>query len=233
LRVHLVAEGRQIDFARTSVLFSALAAEAFVNAALAEKMSGEEFAGVDKLRTVDKYVFGPQVAIGRRLFERGQEPAQSIAQLFKLRDRLVHAKPRSLTIDKRTFGDPRYEEFNPPAAARYLTAVAGAVATLYDACEMEPGAVVMSIDEHKDRFIEFGESLREELPAPPGDQREQGFGLAAVLKPHERAERKRVRHQVPPPVATTVPRGALDLLRSIQQLPGTATGPIRSDQTDT
>ncbi len=80
--------------ARNAALFSALAAEAYVNEFLAAYLAGDDLATVDRWPTVDKYVKGTRRAFdGAQLFWRGVEPMPTIRRLFKLRDQLVHPKP--------------------------------------------------------------------------------------------------------------------------------------------
>jgi hypothetical protein len=208
--LHLRAEGRQINFARTSILFSALAAEAYINAALADKLDDSDFEGIDRLRTVDKYIFGSSIAFGRSLFERSREPAQSIGELFKLRNRLVHAKPRTLRVDRTTLADPRYKDFNPPSAARHLTAVAEAAGILAEAGDKYPDAIVTTIRENAKQFREFGESLREALPPPEERQK-------TVVRPKK---------PPPGPVPSTVPRSPVEMLSYLSGLAGTAIEPV-------
>jgi hypothetical protein len=84
-----------------------------------------------KLSTVDKYVLAPRTALGRDLFPRDREPAQTLRILFKQRDVLVHPKPENgLPGTVRAEGYPRgYRPdptYNPNAAASMVLAVAAA-----------------------------------------------------------------------------------------------------------
>src|SRR4051794_5285252 len=78
--------------ARTCILLSAFAAEAYVNLFLPGKLSAADLEAVDRLATADKYAVGVKLATGEDLFPRGTEPLGSLVALFKLRDRLVHPK---------------------------------------------------------------------------------------------------------------------------------------------
>jgi hypothetical protein len=78
--------------ARTCILLSAFAAEAYVNECLAAKLSAADFEAVDRMPTAEKYAVGVNLATGEDLFRRGTEPLGSLVALFKLRDRLVHPK---------------------------------------------------------------------------------------------------------------------------------------------
>ncbi len=74
--------------ARRSVLFSALAAEAYVNEFLAHHLGGQDLAAIDRMTTVNKYVIGIRLATGEAIFSREAEPVQTISALFKHRDKL-------------------------------------------------------------------------------------------------------------------------------------------------
>jgi hypothetical protein len=213
--MHLRAEGRQIDLSRRSILFSALAAEAFVNAALSEALTDSDFDGLDKLAPANKFILGSRLAFEKDLFPRGSEPSQALEDLFKVRNRLVHAKPRRLTVDRGSLADPRYGDYNPPAAARYLVAVAEAARTLSLASGSVPDTIVESICTEAEQFRAFGESLREKLPPPK-----------------ERYKTRVVKKRGPPsPAASTLPRSLLEFSTHLRSLAGTATAPayLRDD----
>jgi hypothetical protein len=79
-----------------SILFSALAAEAYVNEFLDSTLKGspkKDREAIDRLTTVSKYVLGTRLATGETLFKRHDDPIPTLTDLFKLRDRLVHPKP--------------------------------------------------------------------------------------------------------------------------------------------
>jgi hypothetical protein len=129
------ARRKQLNEFRSSVLFSALAAEAYVNEFLARFLTGRDLDAVDRMSTVDKYVVGTHLATGETLFSRDTQPAQTIGELFKLRHKLVHPKPG--------YGPPppidgffRHQEseymteYTAPEASRFLTAVAAGATIL-------------------------------------------------------------------------------------------------------
>lgn len=78
---------------RHPVLFAALAAEGYVNEFLAGHLSRSDLKSVDRLSTVDKYLFGPQIAIGQCLFSRDDAVVEPIKRLFQLRNKLAHPQP--------------------------------------------------------------------------------------------------------------------------------------------
>ena len=189
-------------------MFSALSAEAYINTFLAGRMSAADFDRIDRLRTEDKYVFGPRVAIGERLFDRGAEPAQSIGVLFTLRHQLVHPKGKRIRMDKGTLADPRFEKFNPGAAAVFVVRVAEAAKLLADQDARKPDAVVTGILDERANWLALGESLRDRVPAIPHKSR---------FRP---ARRK------PAPVEGAVPRDVIALVDRLATSPYTATGPL-------
>jgi hypothetical protein len=83
----------QARFARNSILFSAFAAEAYVNGFLSERLSKADFEAIDRLSTAEKYAVGVSYAQRAQAFERGSEPAQTLKRLFDARNALAHPKP--------------------------------------------------------------------------------------------------------------------------------------------
>lgn len=89
------------------VIFTALTAEALINKYLflqlqTGKMSPKLFKDIDeKMNTVDKWELATQYFRSSEvqvLLNRGREPMQSLAKLFKLRNKLVHSRQSRLNI---------------------------------------------------------------------------------------------------------------------------------------
>ena len=113
---------RQND-ALVSIVFSALALEAFINEFLSlakdAKQAGSTEAFLDELidstdesnsykkSTLDKFMLASK-ALGNG-FEKGENPYQDFADLFRLRDCLVHLKPEDL-IETEDNGEIRFLE---------------------------------------------------------------------------------------------------------------------------
>ncbi len=111
---------RQND-ALISIIFSALALEAFINEVLSiakdVKASGETEAFLDKLidaidespskkkNTQEKFMLASQALDSG--FKKGGNPYQNFADLFKLRDCLVHLKPED-RIEEGENGEVKY-----------------------------------------------------------------------------------------------------------------------------
>jgi hypothetical protein len=99
---------QRIRFSRNAMLVAAFAPEAYINEFIAEHFAGKDYEAVEKLSTVDKYVLAPRTALGRDLFPRDREPAQTLRILVRQRDVLVHPKPdKGLPGTVRAEGYPR------------------------------------------------------------------------------------------------------------------------------
>ena len=90
----LTAQNRRLHFLRSTVLFSALATEAFANELLDELLSAADAAALDKLPTPEKLIFATRAATGTSPLSRGAQPMQDLIELFKTRNRLVHPRPK-------------------------------------------------------------------------------------------------------------------------------------------
>ena len=242
---HLRALDRQLDWARTSTLFSALAGEAYINGFLVEKLTtAADYEAVERLPTLEKYVLGTQLAVGKRLFDRGTEPGQTLGALFKLRHDLVHPKMRPIRMDRGTLMDERFEDFNAEAAARFLVSVAEAARTLVGHASRREDSIISSVLSERDRFLALGTLLRRELP----DARKKSSGapwLAALGADVAANERARVdipedqqRPEAAPRIRRTIKRDPLQppatvplepaaMLEYLASLPGTATSAMR------
>jgi hypothetical protein len=124
------ASGRRLDTLRSSVLFSALAAEAYANEFLHSLLGPKDRDAVDRMSTPNKYILGSRLVLGEDVFDREQDPVKTIIELFKLRHKLVHPKPGfapPMAHEMLNHEDP---DFTPQRAAHYLCMVALAAAQL-------------------------------------------------------------------------------------------------------
>lgn len=164
------AAGKRVGFARTAILFAALASEGFANEFLGEHLAPADVKAVDRLPTVEKYILGPRIVFGDRLFNRGHEPIQSIQELFGLRDKLVHAKPREVPERGSVFDDPAdFAEYNPARAAKYIVAVADA-ALLLASRSSEPlkNLTVVAVTQGRELIKRYGKNATDQLPQLDG-----------------------------------------------------------------
>jgi hypothetical protein len=149
---YLRAPGRRIEFARTSILFSAFAAEAYVNAFLAERL-GDEFPEVEWASTTDKYVKYVRRAAPELEFSRGEQPGQDLVLLFKARNALAHPKK----------GVPVEPEVTPTLAGTSIVAVASAADRL-TAATGKGDLHALAIARHAELFTRWAEICTTSLP---------------------------------------------------------------------
>lgn len=89
-----MAAAERFAQARTSALFSALAAEAYINEYLAAVApSKRKLKEADSASTVKKYTAIAAEFAGEPLFSDGDLVVKTLTKLFKLRHQLVHPKP--------------------------------------------------------------------------------------------------------------------------------------------
>jgi len=124
------ARNRRLHFLRSSVLFVALAAEAFANELLDELLSRADFEALDKLLTPDKLLIGTRLAAaGESPLKRGAQPLQDVALLFRTRNRLVHARPQGgIAAWDRDVEESDEQAIGPKAALTAILRVAETVA---------------------------------------------------------------------------------------------------------
>jgi hypothetical protein len=116
--------------ARHSMVFSAFAAEAYVNRFLHNRLSGRDLkTALDMRPPAEKFAAGTRLALGKTLFPRDDPTYQSLKALFALRNRLVHARPRPIEPEE-VLDQRAYRDFNPLATLDYLVTVASAARTL-------------------------------------------------------------------------------------------------------
>jgi hypothetical protein len=158
-------------FARNCILFSALAAEAYVNAFLDGRVTGSDLDALDRLPTVEKYVIGVTYAEGAVVFERGAEPIQTLKRLFGTRDALVHPKPGRKAV------------VTPDAAAQFLVATATAAQRLIE--RAGAGEVICEeISGYPAIYTDWGKRWTGTLPPLDADTPQN---LAAVAAAKRRA----------------------------------------------
>ncbi len=128
-----LADITQQRFCCTASLFTAFAAEAFVNDFLAvhlmPELSRAAFRRIDRLPIGRKYVEAVAQAYGP-LFNEGDEVMPHLRELFDVRNGLVHARaPAGPAMAYRA--DPSWRQTYPPAkVAEWLVAVAGAASVM-------------------------------------------------------------------------------------------------------
>jgi hypothetical protein len=171
-----IGASRRLDFSRNSVLFSALACEAYANRFLSLALNARTAAAIDRLSTVDKLLVGTQLVKGTPVFDRGAEPLQTVSDLFKLRNHLVHPKRRRVSVKKGSLARPGDGDYNPQQATRYLVAVATIALELDTArgATDDSDTIALAIWNHRAELHANGNTLSSALPSP-SDPRPPGL----------------------------------------------------------
>jgi hypothetical protein len=159
------AIGKRLEFARTAVLFTALAVEAAANFYIAT-MLPEDAERLDKLKTVDKLLVAPRLASGEALFVTDREPIGQVRRLFQLRNRIVHPKVGKSAV----VGDVGGVDFTPLEAAKCMVAAARVVYTLHETLPdsqrwMGIGSTI--ILDYEPWLMKTSRKFSDELPKPP------------------------------------------------------------------
>jgi hypothetical protein len=155
----LNAHSTHVTQCRNAVLFTALAAESYVNEFVAFYLKGEDYKAVDRMTpVVNRYVLGTKLACSEQIFTRGKEPIPTIARLFKLRNKLVHPKPG---FGPAALSEPsgEFEEHFPtPKVAEFIVMVAAAAVILlkraYGPESLDPYADVIWLG--RDAILGYG-----------------------------------------------------------------------------
>ena len=185
--VSIGARRRRVEFARSAILYSMLAAEAYANQYLQWHLTGSEFNAVDRLPTLDKYVLGPRIVGSSESLSRGAEPAQTLGRLLELRTRLVHPKLMPEQPRRRGGDEPvDFQDFNPRDAARYLVAVSQAAGWLLVKASSQPhfDPAIANVDLQREHFLAFGATASDELPRL-GDEPAPDLMLEAMVRTAE------------------------------------------------
>jgi hypothetical protein len=130
LQHRIDAGTRRLRVLRSSVLYSALAAEAFANEFLNDVLNPADAEAVDRLPTPEKLLLGPRMASIPSPLSRGSEPAQTISKLFAVRNALVHPRPTGYSTLIQDVEERDERDLGPKAAGRYLLKVAEVIVLL-------------------------------------------------------------------------------------------------------
>jgi hypothetical protein len=199
----ILAFGNRVEYSRTSILFSAIAAEAYVNHFLAAEFSRKDADGLDRLRTVDKFLFAPQLAVGKTPFRRDRQPLQRIAELFELRNELMHPKSSVRTASRHhALNLAEFERFNPVAASRFLVAVAEAALELTTLRTVDDAdSTALMIWSGKALVLRYGRDAREKTP-PIDGRPVESFAVQTVRRYTDKKTGRPVIELTPDPKST-------------------------------
>lgn len=172
MQAALTARNRRLHFLRSTVLFAALAAEAFANELLDELLSRADVEALDKLQTPEKLYIGTRLATRESPLSRGAQPMQGLVQLFKTRNRLVHPKPQGgIAAWARDVEASDELAVGPDAALTAIVAVAETV-TLCTELRKHPiihGGLARTILRHRQVLVRHNELVGPKIldvPAP-------------------------------------------------------------------
>jgi hypothetical protein len=121
----MTAQNRRLQALRTSVLFSAVAVEAFANEFAYEALGAPTARMIDNLGPADKIETAVRLATGDdSILDRGRQPMQTIVSLVKTRNRLVHPKPTNgLAAWTQAVEETDEDTFGPKVAEQAILAV--------------------------------------------------------------------------------------------------------------
>ena len=182
----------------TATLFTAFAAEAFVNNFLdvhdlKSQISATKFNKLDRGSTVRKYVEGVALAY-EPLFGPNDEVIPVISELFRVRNNLVHARP-GIGPPIAYMPDPTWRSMYPPTKlAEWLVAVAGAAELMEVRCygfdyHSFPGAFIW----HGRDIVTDLATRSEPLPDPAMTGRAPAIQLLAEAAAKRAGQAKRFR----------------------------------------
>jgi hypothetical protein len=117
------AANSRLQHLRGGTIFAALSVEAYANEFLACHFDEEHRTALDALRPIDKLLLPKSVGVEVTL-DRGAEPLQTIGQLIRVRNRLVHSKPGEGTYMHEIDVPAARKDYGPKALAGYVERVA-------------------------------------------------------------------------------------------------------------
>jgi hypothetical protein len=160
-QAELTARNRRLHFLRSTILFAALAAEAFANELLDELLARADADAIDRLPTPEKLLIGPRMAGQTSPLARGAQPMQGLLELFKTRNRLVHPRPRGGVPAWVQDLEPTDETAIGPAAARQAILCVADTVVLCTKLRERPtlhGGIAKTIARHR-RVLERHQAL--------------------------------------------------------------------------
>lgn len=169
------ARVRRVEFARSTILYCILAAEAYANQYLQWHLTGAPSSRAPMCCRRCRSTCSALVLWSGTICSSERGPDPTLGKLLGLRSRLVHPKLRPKAPLLRASEDPPdFEIFNPDDGARYFVTVAEAVVTMFVAGRTPPyfDPVVGVIASDRGFFLQFGEAASRELtpfgtePAP-------------------------------------------------------------------
>ena len=140
-----------------AIITSAQALEAFINVEAESRLSPSLWTAVEKLNIVEKWLVVTRLATNEE-WDKGKQPFQDFQSLVKLRNGLVHYKPK-YTQSNQAFED----DFTGALARKYFDAACGMISTFFEKAkeqlppQVQPGTLTRGIMEVRELFKEQGE----------------------------------------------------------------------------
>jgi hypothetical protein len=163
---------RAVRRVRVCVVFAAFACEAAANEFLAARLAadGPLFKMLDDRKTSEKLLTGAEIVLGERLFDPGAEPYQTLASLFKARDRLAHARPETFHAGATSSysGPAELAKLGPAQASRFLVSTAQVMVELGK--HFRPVAYVAAdlLLENRTCVMKIGRDFENQVPSLTG-----------------------------------------------------------------
>jgi hypothetical protein len=125
----MTAQNNRLQALRTSVLFAAITVEAFANEFATDALGAKTAEMIDNLSPADKVETALRLATrDDTILDRGRDPMQTVVQLIKIRNRLVHPKPSNgLAAWTQAVEESDEKAFGPQAAERAILQVANLI----------------------------------------------------------------------------------------------------------
>lgn len=146
----LEAELRMQDGAMTAVVAVAQGLEAFINVQASQRLSRTLLEAVEPLGLETKWRVVTLLATGQE-WDRGRQPFQDFCTLVKLRNALVHYKPRFQVKPELIAGTEFQSQFTGGIARRYFSCMCSMLAGFFAKAGEEappsaqPGAMIRCI----------------------------------------------------------------------------------------
>ena len=130
LQRDLAAQNRRLAFLRNTVLFAALASEAFANEFLASVLAPADADALDRLEPSEKLLMATRIAGIETELDRGKEPLQGLVKLQRTRNALVHPRPDGVGAYIQDLTESDTERVGPRAATAAVVTVATVISSL-------------------------------------------------------------------------------------------------------
>lgn len=190
---------RRLGLLRSTVLFTALAVEAYANEFLEDAVSSADAHVLDRLAAPEKLLFGSRLAGVEPALDRGRQPLQRLIKLAEARNALVHPRrvgPKSIGAFPHNVTARDRELIGPRAAADYVIAAAQAM-VLLEPCRPAAmlGDFASAIVEGCAALDEHVELLGDDIVALP--ERDSPGPPSLLVELHRRRATRRRRRAKP------------------------------------